>query len=65
MTARRLAHITFPHDDAAWDVYLAGGCVEMIADAEVAAWDTLQKHVKIRFVLQTHAGTKLFNEQKR
>ena len=42
--------------------YLAGGCVEMIADAEVRlrahAWDTLQKHVTIPFVLQTHAGTK-------
>ena len=30
----------------------------MIADAEVAAWDTLQNHVNIPFVLQTHAGTK-------
>ena len=42
--------------------YLAGGCVEMIADAEVRlrahAWDTLQKHANIPFVLQTHAGTK-------
>ena len=54
MTARRLAHIAFAHDD----VDLAGGCVEMIADAEVAASDTLQNHVNIPFVLQTPAGTK-------
>ena len=54
VTARRLAHVAFPHDDAAWD----GGCVQMIADAEVAAWDTLQNHVNIPIVLQIHAGTK-------
>ena len=66
MTARRPAHIASAHDA----VYLAGGCVEMIADAEVAAWDTLQNHVNIPFVLQTHAGTKrklpitCFNERK-
>ena len=37
MTAARSAHVASAHDA----VYLAGGCVEMIADAEVAAWDTL------------------------
>ena len=67
MTAGRPAHVASAHDA----VYLAGGCVEMIADAEVAAWDTLQNHVNIPFVLQTHAGTKrklpitCFNERKR
>ena len=54
LTARRLAHTAFTHDG----VYLAGGCVQMIADAEVAAWDTLQNHVNIPFALQTPAGTK-------
>ena len=51
MTAGRPAHVASAHDA----VYLAGGCVEMIADAEVAAWDTLQNHVNTPFVLLMRA----------